>query len=123
MRLTIARYYTPLGRSIQKSYSAGNTNYHEELRNRFKDGELLNADSIKHNGGKTFKTKAGKIVYSGGGITPDVFVAVDTAGFNKLLGQVFIRGTINNFVYQNYLSNKNMFAAYKSSIEFEKNKY
>lgn len=121
LRLTVARYYTPLGRSIQKSYSAGSEAYQQELTDRFHDGEVLYADSVKHHDGKPFKTKKGKVVYSGGGITPDIFVAFDTSRLSKELTRVFIKGTINNFVYQNYLQNKNAFSTFHSPLEFEKN--
>ncbi len=120
LRLTVARYYTPLGRSIQKSYKEGIKVYHDEILNRMHDGELLNADSIKHTNGKAYKTRAGKIVYSGGGITPDIFVAVDTAGFSREAGKVYIKGTINRFVYGNYLTNKNKLIAYTSPQQFIK---
>lgn len=121
LRLTVARYYTPLGRSIQKSYSEGIKVYHDEILNRMHDGELLNADSIKHTTGKAYKTKSGKVVYSGGGITPDIFVAVDTSGISKEIGKIFIKGTINKFVYGNYLANKNKLLAYASPQQFIKN--
>ena len=121
VRLTVARYYTPLGRSIQKSYTAGVQAYRDELLNRFHDGEVLFADSIKHTNEKLYKTKSGKIVYGGGGITPDVFVAIDTFTFNKELNRALIKGTINDFVYKNYLANKGQFLKYKSPRDFEKN--
>jgi len=121
LRLTVARYYTPLGRSIQKSYSEGSKVYHDELLNRFHEGELVNADSIKHKNAKAYTTKSGKIVYSGGGITPDIFVAVDTAGLDKEISKVYYKGTVNKFVYGNYLANKNKFTAYTSPLQFEKN--
>ena len=121
LRLTVARYYTPLGRSIQKSYSAGIKVYQEEMQARMHGGELLNFDSIKHTNGKAFKTKSGKVVYSGGGITPDIFVALDTSGFNPEIRKVYTKGTINKFVYGHYLLNKNKFTAYTSPMLFEKN--
>ena len=122
LRLTIARYYTPLGRSIQKSYSQGIKIYQQDLTNRFTDGELIYVDSIKHTNGKIFTTKAGKTVYSGGGITPDIFVPVDTTtGYNKNLRKIYEKGIINNFVYRNYVANKNKFAEYASPKDFEKN--
>jgi carboxyl-terminal processing protease len=121
LRLTVARYYTPLGRSIQKSYSAGNEAYQNELTTRFHDGEVLYADSIKHTNGKPYKTRNGKIVYSGGGITPDIFVAFDTARVSKEMSKIYVKGTINNFVYQNYINNKNSFSTYRSPQEFVKN--
>jgi carboxyl-terminal processing protease len=121
LRLTVARYYTPLGRSIQKSYSAGIKVYEEDMTNRMHDGEMLYFDSIKHTNGKAYKTKSGKIVYSGGGITPDIFVSVDTSGFNPEFRKIYIKGTINKFVYANYLANKNKFATYTSPVQFDKN--
>ncbi|HEV8079129.1 MAG TPA: S41 family peptidase [Chitinophagaceae bacterium] len=120
LRLTVARYYTPLGRSIQKSYSSGTKVYNEDMINRMHDGELLYFDSIKHTNGKAYKTKTGKIVYSGGGITPDIFVAVDTSGLNAETRKIYTKGTINKFVYRNYLANKNKFTAYTSAIQFQK---
>ena len=121
LRLTVARYYTPLGRSIQKSYSQGIKIYQEDLLNRMHGGEMLYFDSIKHTNGKAYKTKSGKVVYSGGGITPDIFVALDTSGLNGETRKVYIKGTINRFVYANFLVNKNKFASYKSPVQFEKN--
>jgi carboxyl-terminal processing protease len=81
LRLTVARYYTPLGRSIQKSYSGGIEAYEHDLINRFKEGEMTSMDSIKHTNEKKYVTAAGNILYGGGGITPDVFVPYDTTLF------------------------------------------
>ncbi|MBA2249876.1 MAG: S41 family peptidase [Chitinophagaceae bacterium] len=120
LRLTIARYYTPLGRSIQKSYSKGVAAYESELLNRFHDGEVFYADSTKSDTTKLFKTKSGKIVYGGGGITPDVFVALDTTAMDKELSKIYQKGTINNFIYKNYMSHQSNFAAYKTPLEFQK---
>jgi carboxyl-terminal processing protease len=80
LRLTTARYYTPLGRNIQKSYKEGKGKYEQELINRYHDGEVMQADTIKPNG-PSFKTLKGHIVYGGGGITPDVFVPLDTTKY------------------------------------------
>jgi carboxyl-terminal processing protease len=121
VRLTVARYYTPLGRSIQKSYSEGIQAYKDELSQRFHDGEVLFADSIKHTNEKAYKTKNGKTVYGGGGITPDVFVAIDTFNLSKEISKALLKGTINNFVYKNYIANRNQFSKYKSPTDFEKN--
>ena len=120
LRLTVSRYYTPLGRSIQKSYESGGLAYHNEIMNRFHEGELLNGDSIKHTNAKAYKTKMGKIVYGGGGITPDIFVGIDTGGVNKQLTGFYIKGTINNFAFRNYLNNKSKFVAYSGPMDFEK---
>ena len=79
VRLTVSRYYTPTGRSIQKPYeNKGNSDYYNEFERRFEHGELMNADSIKVNDTLKYITPKGKIVYGGGGIIPDVFVAIDT---------------------------------------------
>lgn len=78
LRLTISRYYTPSGRSIQKPYGEGHNEYGMELLNRYKHGELFNADSIHFNDSLKFKTSKGRIVYGGGGIMPDYFVPLDT---------------------------------------------
>ncbi len=96
VRLTTARYYTPTGRSIQKPYNhKGFTSYELDRFNRMKNGELLNKDSIHVNDSLKFITAKGKIVYGGGGITPDVFVPIDTT----LYLHGFRLGRINNFVF------------------------
>lgn len=80
VRLTVAHYYTPSGRSIQRPYDEGKQVYSEELYRRFKNGELYSADSIKVNLDLEYTAPSGKIVYGGGGIIPDEFVPVDTLG-------------------------------------------
>ncbi|PWG06000.1 S41 family peptidase [Polaribacter aquimarinus] len=101
VRLTTARYYTPTGRSIQKPYSKnGNANYYRDYQKRIQSGELLNKDSIKVIDSLKFKTPKGKIVYGGGGIIPDVFVAIDTTSYMSN----FYFNTINNFAFD-YVDN------------------
>lgn len=100
IRLTIARYYTPTGRCIQKSYADGLEAYYDEENNRYANGELENADSIKINDSLKFKTPAGKIVYGGGGITPDVFVGIDTTGRSRYLSEVIYTGVMNDFAFE-----------------------
>lgn len=101
VRLTIARYYTPTGRSIQKPYDKnGNTNYRKDYQKRVTSGELLNRDSIKVVDSLQFKTPKGKIVYGGGGIIPDVFVAIDTTSYMSN----FYFNTVNNFAFD-YVDN------------------
>ena len=96
VRLTTARYYTPTGRSIQKPYTKnGDTNYARDYQNRIANGELLSKDSIKVVDSLKFKTPKGKIVYGGGGIIPDVFVAIDTASYMSN----FYFNTINDFSF------------------------
>lgn len=80
MRLTIARYYTPTGRSIQKPYDQGVEKYYEDLGNRLMHGEFEEADSIRHADSLRFTTPGGRTVYGGGGIMPDIFIPIDTVG-------------------------------------------
>jgi len=82
VRLTVSRYYTPTGRSIQKPYeNKENGEYFNDFEQRYHDGELMSADSIKVNDSLKYVTPKGKVVYGGGGIIPDVFVAIDTTMF------------------------------------------
>ncbi len=82
IRLTTARYYTPTGRSIQKPYDLNDSDeYYQKFNDRYESGELVSADSIKVNDSLKKFTEKGKVVYGGGGITPDIFVAIDTTQF------------------------------------------
>jgi len=99
VRLTIARYYTPSGRLIQKSYKKGYDNYIKEILTRYRDGELLSADSIHFPDTLCFYTlKNHRIVYGGGGIMPDIFVPADTTGFTKYYQDLISKGIITDFV-------------------------
>ena len=99
IRLTIARYYSPSGRCIQKPYTAGdNKDYEEDILARYEHGEFFSQDSIKHEG-KVFHTKNGRPVYGGGGITPDIFVAEDTTNVTSYYKQASISGLILMFAY------------------------
>ena len=99
MRLTIARYYTPTGRCIQKTYSTGVEDYYKEEASRYDSGELESADSIKINDSLKYTTPGGKTVYGGGGIIPDVFVPLDTTGRSHYLAEVAFNGLINDFAF------------------------
>jgi carboxyl-terminal processing protease len=118
LRLTVARYYTPLGRSIQKSYSGGIEAYEHDLINRFKEGEMTSMDSIKHTNEKKYVTAAGNILYGGGGITPDVFVPYDTTLFSKNIMDALVSGTLSKFVYVNFLRHQKEFQQYSSPKDF-----
>jgi len=99
IRLTIARYYTPSGRCIQKSYADGNDKYYEEsMLDRYQHGELFSQDSIKHEG-KKYYTGIGRVVYGGGGITPDYFVPEDTLGMTSYYKEAAMTGLIIQFAY------------------------
>ncbi len=116
LRLTVARYYTPLGRSVQKSYAGGKDKYEAELMHRFVDGEVVHGDTSTP-GGKAYKTPGGHLVYGGGGITPDIFIPFDTASQPHAVIQLYQKGTLTNFVYQYYLHNKSFFQAMKSPAD------
>jgi carboxyl-terminal processing protease len=106
IRLTIARYYTPTGRSIQKPYEKGKAeNYNEDLLKRFRGGELQYLDSVKQNTTQKFVTPGGKTVYGGGGIMPDIFVALDTNRHFGFLNEAFSKNIVNEFV-NGYLEGK-----------------
>jgi carboxyl-terminal processing protease len=106
LRLTIARYYTPLGRSIQKPYNKGRDVYNEEVYNRYHNGEVLHGDTASNHPGPVYKTPAGRSVYGGGGITPDVFVAIDTTDIPRNISALYISGDLNNFVYLYYMRHR-----------------
>lgn len=120
LRLTVARYFTPLGRGIQKSYQEGRDAYKQDLINRFKNGEMSSADSIKHGQRKQYVTKAGKILYGGEGITPDIFVPYDTLTYDKNVMKLLMSGMLNEFVYRNYLSHQKQFDAYQNASDFNR---
>lgn len=94
IRLTIARYYTPAGRCIQKPYG-DSINYQDDLMNRYNSGELSNADSIHFPDSlKTYTKRLGRVVYGGGGIMPDYFVPLDTARFTKFHRELTRKGSL-----------------------------
>ena len=106
VRLTVSRYYTPTGRSIQKPYDhKGNKRYYSDFSKRYRNGELMNADSIKVNDTLKFTTPKGKIVYGGGGIIPDVFVPLDTTHFINNIHYDYIR----DFVFEYTDTHRNLF--------------
>ena len=99
MRLTIARYYSPSGRCIQKPYTSGmDRNYEEDLMIRYQHGEFFSQDSIKHDGPE-YHTKNGRVVYGGGGITPDIFVPEDTTHYTSYYKEATMSGLILQFGY------------------------
>jgi carboxyl-terminal processing protease len=119
LRLTIARYYTPVGRNIQKPYNKGKEEYEEELVNRFHDGEVVIGDTAKPLG-KAFKTPSGRLVYGGGGITPDIFVPYDTSAQPKPILELYVKGIITNYIYNYYRSHSAMFQTVASPQAFSK---
>jgi carboxyl-terminal processing protease len=99
LRLTVARYYTPTGRSIQRPYEDGNEDYYHEFTERMIRGELEHLDSIRFDDSQKFVTPGGKIVYGGGGITPDVFVPIDTLGSSEYYNRVRSLGLMYRFAF------------------------
>ena len=98
LRLTIAQYFTPTGRCIQRPYGKGTEAYYKDLYNRYKHGELSNADSIKFPDSLKYKTPNGRTVYGGGGIMPDVFIPLDTTFNSKYFTDIARKGILNQFV-------------------------
>jgi carboxyl-terminal processing protease len=120
VRLTIARYFTPSGRSIQRSYANGGKAYYDEISKRYQDGEVVSADSIKNDTSKVYRTQAGKKVYGGGGISPDYFIAADTTRMGPVTLKAYSKGIINDFGYKYYLSNRRVKEEFKNPIDFSK---
>ncbi len=99
IRLTIARYYTPSGRCIQKPYTAGDDHeYEQDLLSRYQHGEFFSQDSIKHSG-PAYHTGNGRTVYGGGGITPDIFIPEDTTGMTSYYKAASMSGLILQFAF------------------------
>jgi carboxyl-terminal processing protease len=121
LRLTVARYYTPLGRSIQRSYSNGGKAYYEEISNRYTDGEYLHEDASKNDTTKKFKTLKGKILYGGGGISPDYFISGDTGRMGEFSTKVFMSGLVSSYGYRLLLQDPSMASHYSSPEDFAKN--
>lgn len=119
VRLTIARYYTPTGRCIQKPYNKGLHDYYNEEYERFEHGELYSADSIKVDTSKVYHTPSGKTVYGGGGIVPDIFVPLDTVRYSSSVNRLYNTGLLNNFAFEytdRYRSQ--LYSAYKTAKTF-----
>ena len=107
IRLTVARYYTPSGRCIQKSYSPGSTDeYINEIAERYNHGEGFNADSILIDRSQIFHTVGGREVFGGGGIIPDIYVPNDTAGISKYYISVFNAGLLHKYSFKYIDSNR-----------------
>ncbi len=117
MRLTVARYYTPTGRCIQRSYEGGIEQYRHDFIDRYNRGELTDEDKIVFPDSLRYKTlKLGRVVYGGGGIMPDVFVPLDTTEFTVYHRNLIAKGVVNKFVLQyNDLHRKQLESTYKNA--------
>lgn len=113
IRLTIARYYTPSGRCIQKPYTNGHSEEYElDLLNRYEHGEFFTQDSIKQDESVAYQTKNGRIVYGGGGIMPDIFVPQDTVGYTSYYTSVAKMGLFTRFPFEYTDKNRHHLAQY-----------
>ena len=120
IRLTIARYYSPSGRCIQKHYTSGeNKDYEEDLLTRYEHGEFFSQDSIKHEG-PAYKTTIGRTVYGGGGITPDIFIAEDTTDVTSYYKQASMSGLIIQYAFEYTDQNRARLSQMKTVNELEK---
>lgn len=107
LRLTISRYYTPSGRSIQKPYDGGSIDdYNSDLLKRYEHGEFFHSDSIKFNDSLKYKTLHGRTVYGGGGIMPDIFVPRDTSAFTNYLLDLFNKNIIREYSLDYYAAHR-----------------
>lgn len=124
IRLTVAKYYTPSGRCIQKPYEMGNEQeYRTDMLHRYESGEFSSADSIHFSDSEKFSTiRSKRTVYGGGGIMPDVFVPVDTMGLTKYLRNLNAKSLINKFALQYVDANrKELKKSYPKEDDFLKN--
>ncbi|ADR20023.1 peptidase S41 [Marivirga tractuosa] len=108
LRLTISRYYTPSGRSIQKPFGEDPNEYRNEMNYRYEHGEYFVADSIEFDDSLKYTTSNGRIVYGGGGIMPDYFVPLDTAQTSTYLNRLFLSNSLRQYTFSYYEKNKKM---------------
>lgn len=122
IRLTIARYYTPTGRSIQTPYSEGYEKYMEKFIKRFSNGELMTADSVHFPDSLKFKTLVNKrTVYGGGGIMPDVFVALDTSYNSSYINNLLAKNVLSTYTLEYFDKNRTTLSSqFKTFDDFQK---
>ncbi|WP_323789206.1 S41 family peptidase [Psychroserpens sp.] len=121
VRLTVSRYYTPTGRSIQRPYDNGNNNdYHNDYYKRLSNGEFQNPENIQISDSLKYTTPNGKIVYGGGGIIPDIFVPLNTSKQNETLTYIKRRGYVSNFVFEELDKDRSLYVDFEAS-DFIKN--
>ncbi len=121
VRLTIARYYTPSGRCIQKPYQNGEGAYQKDILDRYSNGEIYSKDSIKIDKSKIFKTSTGRKVYGGGGIIPDLFVPRDTTEYSPYYVQVAAAGLIQEYSLAYVTSHRSQLSKMKDYKELLRN--
>jgi carboxyl-terminal processing protease len=119
LRLTVARYYTPTGRCIQKPYKEGTEAYYEEFHDRFVNGEVLHADSIHFNDSLKYTTPGGKVVYGGGGIMPDIFIPIENGENMAYYNRLINRGIIYDFAFEYTDTHRAEFSQFKDYKNFD----
>jgi carboxyl-terminal processing protease len=119
LRLTVARFYTPSGRSIQKPYKDGNEAYRMDLYNRMKNDEMMQKDSIHFKDSLKYNTTGGRLVYGGGGIMPDFFVPADTSGINSFYTSVVSKNLVYPFAFKYADQNRQKLKGLSSWKNFE----
>jgi len=118
IRLTVARYYTPSGRCIQKSYKNGIEDYNADITHRYMHGELEQKDSIRYSDTLKYFTRKGRVVYGGGGIMPDIFVPADTSGITGYYSKITQKGLVYQFAFDYADKNRDELGKLKSGGEF-----
>jgi carboxyl-terminal processing protease len=108
VRLTVSRYYTPSGRCIQKDYANGTEAYEHEINDRYAYGEIRDSSLQRINDSTIYRTAKGRIVYGGGGVSPDVFVGIDTSYLNDFYSSLFYHNVLSRFIYAYVDANRNM---------------
>jgi carboxyl-terminal processing protease len=118
IRLTVARYYTPSGRCIQKSYKNGIDDYYADITHRYLHGELEQKDSIKYNDSLKYYTRKGRLVYGGGGIMPDIFVPADTSGISGYYTKITQKGLVYQYAFDYADRNREELGKLKKGKDF-----
>lgn len=121
VRLTIARYYTPTGRCIQRSYENGKEDYYDSFYERFHNGEIQNADSIHFNDSLKYITPGGRTVYGGGGIMPDIYVPYNSGDYAEYYNKLLDKGLIFQFAFTYTDHHRGELGKYESFEDFDNN--
>lgn len=118
LRLTIAKYYTPSGRSIQRPYANGRDAYEEDFSHRYETGELVGIDTVTHDDTVKFYTANKRVVYGGGGIKPDVYVPYDTARLTPGVANLLYSEDVRNVVWDYFMKHRQQLRQYKNIKEY-----
>ncbi len=120
LRLTIAKYYTPSGRCIQRSFAGGKDAYRDDFAHRFETGELTGYDTVSFGDTTRYYTSNNRVVYGGGGIKPDVYVPYDTGKLSSSLLNLLYSDDVKNVVWDYFLRNRSMLQGYGSVSVYDK---